>query len=301
VSPKKPNFSTTAAHVFHRDGLVVIEDALDDVTLSGLRNVTQCILANIFQADPEGDFGGGAGKLPHRYSIGDSSPTRSSFHQPEFCALIDLPTVTPVLRAVFGSRDYQAAGCGGDVALAGAVEYQALHMDAIWGAHPGKVQDLEVPPVVTVNFVLEDISSLDGPMRVVLGSQRWRSPSPPLQREPDSMLLSTLCPLRAGSAIVRDNRLWHGGTPNLSDRFRALPNVEYFAPGGLPSLGWMDHPTMPFDEWQRLSPLAQHLARNVWRPAVPIFTALAAILQIQSCELCRFLRADGVSSDGWVR
>eukprot|EP00929_Paragymnodinium_shiwhaense_P092161 TRINITY_DN52035_c0_g1_i2.p1 TRINITY_DN52035_c0_g1~~TRINITY_DN52035_c0_g1_i2.p1 ORF type:complete len:139 (+),score=16.27 TRINITY_DN52035_c0_g1_i2:43-417(+) len=108
VSPHQPNFSTTAAHVFRRDGLVVVEDALDEAALDGLRNVTNCILANIFRADPEGDFGGGAGKLPHRYSLGDASPTRSSFHQPEFCALIDLPSTTPVLRAIFGSDDYQA-------------------------------------------------------------------------------------------------------------------------------------------------------------------------------------------------
>lgn len=39
------------------------------------------------------------------------------------------------------------------------------------------------------------------------------------------MQFSTLCPLPAGAAIFRDNRCWHGGTPNLSERFRALPNA----------------------------------------------------------------------------
>jgi len=244
----------------------VVEDALSPPHLAALRNATAHILGQILEADPEGSFGGGAGKLPHRYSLGDASPSRSNFHVPEYCALVDLPTTTPVLQAIFGSSKYQAAGAGGDVALAGAIEYQALHMDAIWGPHEGRVQDLPVPPVVTVNFVLEDVTALNGPMRKVPGSHRWYETPRPLSEEPPWMKVSTLCPLRAGSAIFRDNRCWHGGTPNLADRARVLPNVEYFAPDGPPSLGWMDRPTMPFQNWRVLSPLARYLARGVFAP-----------------------------------
>lgn len=35
---------------------------------------------------------------------------------------------------------------------------------------------------------------------------------------------------QAGIALIRDVRAWHGGTPNLSDQVRAIPNVEYYAP-----------------------------------------------------------------------
>ena len=42
--------------------------------------------------------------------------------------LIDLPTTTPVLKAMFKSADqdddYYCWGAGGDVSLAGSVEYQ---------------------------------------------------------------------------------------------------------------------------------------------------------------------------------
>jgi len=244
----------------------VVRDALGAGQLAGLRNASARLLDLILEDDPDGSFGGGAGKLPHRYSFGDASATKANFHLPEFCALIDLPATTPVLQAVFGSNDYQVAGAGGDVALAGAIEYQALHMDAIWGPHQGHVQDLPVPPVVTVNFVLQDLTALNGPMRKVPGSHRWREPPPGLREEPLWMKVSTLCPVPAGSAIIRDNRCWHGGTPNLSEEPRALPNVEFFAPGGLPSLGWLDHATMPFERWRELSPLARHLARGVAAP-----------------------------------
>ena len=44
------------------------------------------------------------------------------------------------------------------------------------------------------------------------------------------MKLSTVCPAPAGSVLIRDPRAWHGGTPNLSDEVRAIPNAEFYAP-----------------------------------------------------------------------
>eukprot|EP01052_Picozoa_sp_SAG31_P080555 SAG31_NODE_40361_length_281_cov_0.846154_1_plen_89_part_10 len=34
----------------------------------------------------------------------------------------------------------------------------------------------------------------------------------------------------AGSVVMRNVLCWHGGTPNLSDEVRALPNAEFLAP-----------------------------------------------------------------------
>ena len=95
--------------------------------------------------------------------------------------------------AIFGSREYLAAGCGGDVALAGAIEtqtlqyfarratslctvgqsqgssldcairsaqeYQALHPDAIWGVLEKPVADYDVPPAVTARASYSECSS----------------------------------------------------------------------------------------------------------------------------------------------
>ncbi len=44
------------------------------------------------------------------------------------------------------------------------------------------------------------------------------------------MKRSVVCPVPAGSVVIRDIRAWHGGTPNVSDHARAIPNVEYSAP-----------------------------------------------------------------------
>ena len=57
----------------------------------------------------------------------DASATKSNFHLDGYAAVIDLPTTSPLLREIFGSNDYFAAGCGGDVVLAGAMAACHIH------------------------------------------------------------------------------------------------------------------------------------------------------------------------------
>ena len=94
----------------------------------------------------------------------------------------------------------------------------------------------------------------------------------------------------AGAAILRDNRLWHGGTPNLSDRMRALPNMEYFPPGALPSLGWLDRHTMPWQIWKDLSPLAQYISRYVVAPPEESIPGVNEYSPAAILEIMPFLR-----------
>ena len=71
------------------------------------------------------------------------------------------------------------------------------------------------------------------------------------------MRLSTVCPAPAGAVQLRDVRAWHGGTPNLSEDIRAIPNVEFYAP-------WFREPISPgitYADHQRLSARARHLTR----------------------------------------
>ena len=73
------------------------------------------------------------------------------------------------------------------------------------------------------------------------------------------MRYSTLVGAPAGAGVFRDNRAWHGATPNLSRQVRALPNVEYGAP-------WTRGPrakTMPYDIWETLTPHAKRVAECV--------------------------------------
>ncbi|MEM7288656.1 MAG: hypothetical protein AAF480_20100, partial [Actinomycetota bacterium] len=106
-----------AATLFHRDGFVAVRDALEPAQLERLRAAADEVVAMLLEADPGGEVGGGAGGLPHRYSFGGTSVSRHMFHRPEWCQLIDLPTTTPLLTAIFGSDDYLVYGAGGDLAL----------------------------------------------------------------------------------------------------------------------------------------------------------------------------------------
>lgn len=253
-----------AVALFHRDGFVAVRDALSPARLDRLRSAVNEVIETLRAADPEGAVGGGAGGLPHRYSFGGTSASRHMFHRSEWCDLIDLPTTTPILKAIFGSEAYLVYGAGGDLALPGAIEYQGLHSDNVWtelhDPHGGQtMRDLPVP-VVHVNFPLVDLTPENGPIRQIPGTHRTRAPIPRLADEPEWMRLSTVCPLPAGSAIIRDARCWHGGTPNLSREVRAMPNIEYMAP-------WFRSEalirSMSYDRWRTLTPHAQRISRYI--------------------------------------
>lgn len=196
--------------------------------------------------------------------------TRSMLHCPEWQMLVDLPTVTPIVTAIFQSSDYLLRSGSGDFCLPGATKYQPLHSDVgdyrERSATPfssfhdprGHLSTRDLPcPYVCVNFLTVDSTRLNGPTRQIPGSQHSRAPFPTLAEEPEWMRLSTVCPAPAGSVQIRDVRAWHGGTPNVSDHVRAIPNVEFYAP-------WFREPIISGitkADRQKLSPFAQQLTR----------------------------------------
>ena len=56
-----------------------------------------------------------------------------------------------------------------------------------------------------------------------------KTSAPEQNNEPSHSLSSLLAPLPRGACIIRDARLWHGGTPNYSADHRYLPNLEFFS------------------------------------------------------------------------
>ena len=261
VSPANPK---RAAELLHRDGFVAVRDVLSPDLLERMRHASNEAILQLMKDDPDCSAGGGAGGLPHRYSFGGGSASRHMLHINEWCELIDLPTTTLILSEIFGSPDYVVGGAGGDIAMPGAIEYQGLHSDNMWSEIPdpyGNVTMRDLPvPVLTINFPMIDLTFENGPIRQIPGTQRARAPIPGLADEPEWMKLSTVCPAPAGTAVFRDIRAWHGGTPNLSKDVRAMPNVEYFAP-------WFRSEaimrSMPYEQWERLSPHAQRISRFV--------------------------------------
>lgn len=145
-----------------------------------------------------------------------------------------------------------------------------------------------MPPSGTINFLLADSTWENGPIRTILGSHCNVQQPPKTDEEPEWMRLSTLvgapgntstrtrllsvyscvvwlrvlrclcCP--AGSAIFRDHRVWHSGTPNLSDEVRAMPNIEWAAAW---TAGRGMQKVMPHHIWEQLSDRGKHNNRFV--------------------------------------
>ena len=293
-----------AARIFHRDGFVVVRDLLDAEHLAQFRAGSARVLRDILSVRGPGGrkYTTETGRLPHRYSYGTSSASRQMLHEAEWAAMVDLPATTPILAAIFGSMDYLVVGAGGDLCLPGAVEYQHLHADVaesnalsperieaarglgievrqdaageIENATRRRIVDF-TPPIVTINFAMCELTWENGPIRQIPGSHAWpMRPSPPAE-EPAWMRYSTLVGAPAGAGVFRDNRAWHGATPNLSREIRALPNVEYGAP-------WLPRhkgakPTMPHALWETLTPHGQHICRRV-KAAPDVWPAGAGVM-----------------------
>jgi hypothetical protein len=256
-----------AVELFNRDGFVVVANILNDEQTEFLREGCDAVTAEILALD-EGRKGN---RGSHRYSFGGSSLTRSQLHRPEWQMLLETRAATDLVAAVFGSPDFVLRAASGDFCLPGAVGYQPLHSDvrdwAPGGQAPfssfydprGQLSIRDLPcPYVCVNFLPQDVTPFNGPTRQIPGTQHSRVPIPTLQNEPEWMRLSTVCPAPAGAIMIRDVRAWHGGTPNIANAIRSIPNLEFYAP-------WFREPIVPsinYEAYKGLSERAQYLARE---------------------------------------
>ena len=264
----EPHEIEKARDLFYRDGFVVVVDALAPQLLDSMRDACSQAIHEILSLDKHRVGNRGS----HRYSFGSASKTGHMMHESAWTQLLDVPTVTPILTAIFDSADYIARGGGGDFCLPGATEYQRLHSDIrdritlngqTYGAFfdpAGRISLRDLPcPYVCCNFLMVDFTAINGPTRQIPGTQNSHARLPRLADEPEWMKLSTVCPAPAGSVLIRDPRAWHGGTPNLSNEVRAIPNAEFYAP-------WFREPmphSMPRTLYNRLSEHGQHIARYI--------------------------------------
>ena len=263
----QPDNVSRAVELFHRDGFVAVSDILNAEQVAILAAGCDEVVKQIVDLDQ--DHKGNRGS--HRYSFGGSSLTRSQLHHPAWQMLLDIPAVTLLLNAIFGSPNYTLRAASGDFCLPGAVDYQPLHSDirdwvddkrspfSAFYDPLGHMSIRDLPcPYVCVNFLPQDVTELNGPTRQIPGTQHSRIQIPSLKDEPEWMRLSTVCPVPAGSIMIRDVRAWHGGTPNVSEKMRAIPNLEIYAP-------WFREPIVPgitYRDFRQLSATAQRLVQH---------------------------------------
>jgi len=251
---------------FQRDGFVLVENVLNEDQVAILAEGCNEVISEILALDS--DHKGNRGS--HRYSFGGSSLTRSQIHRPAWQMLLEHTVITDIVTAIFGSPDYMLRAGSGDFCLPGAVDYQRLHADTHDWLDPTRtpfnsfsdptghtsIRDLPCP-YLCVNVLPQEVTRINGATRQIPGTQQSRVRIPGLKYEPEWMRLSTVCPAPAGAIMIRDVRAWHGGTPNVSDAIRSIPNLEFYAP-------WFREPVVPgicYQDFKKLSERAQSLLR----------------------------------------
>eukprot|EP01006_Ploeotia_vitrea_P053235 TRINITY_DN67768_c11_g1_i1.p1 TRINITY_DN67768_c11_g1~~TRINITY_DN67768_c11_g1_i1.p1 ORF type:complete len:326 (+),score=33.53 TRINITY_DN67768_c11_g1_i1:93-1070(+) len=249
-----PQYQAEAARIFKMNAFVVIKNVLTTTEIEQLLKACEEEAQTIVEHDAQRYGNRGKG----RYSFGLSSQSRQMLHRVEWVSLLQnqyvLPVVTDIMNPtpsteVGDKNDFVVWGGGGDFVLGATPKYQPLHSD-LGGL---EATHFKIPPLLVVNYTVQELTKLNGPTRIIPATATTEDdiPQDP-ETEPDNFLTSTLCPLPAGCAIIRDARCWHGGTPNLTSEPRYLPNSEFisgefrrFAPQGrcLPKHLWEQLPT----------------------------------------------------------
>jgi ectoine hydroxylase-related dioxygenase (phytanoyl-CoA dioxygenase family) len=161
----------------------------------------------------------GANRGPHRYSV--YYPFTPPFDHP---LLFANPTILQVLMRVLGD-DLAFAGMGSADCDPGS-DYQPVHRDEPADLYPD-AQGLGVPTfAITVNVPLGTVSLDNGPMEMWPGGTH-RLPLPERLEQVASGMPSERVTLEPGSALLRDIRAWHRGTPNLSQEPRCMLGYAY--------------------------------------------------------------------------
>jgi len=215
---------TAIMDVFKSNGFALLQNAVSE---AGCRHVRECcmqIAREMLAIDGKKHGNRGEG----RYSIGAASASGQQLHHREWANLLSDP-VLDALDSIYGAGGYLLRGGGGEIVLGGVGEYQDLHADV--SRQPPSCDTLERPPITVVNFAVHPIAEDHGPTRIWPARGRPRDLERPLrlEQEPRDVKRSTLAPLPSGSCVVRDARIWHGGTPNRRTYARYLPNLEFFS------------------------------------------------------------------------
>jgi ectoine hydroxylase-related dioxygenase (phytanoyl-CoA dioxygenase family) len=193
------------------EGFLVLQQFMGDELLEAVRRRVEQLFSE------EGDAAGSEFKQePGARRLANLVDKGELFH-----CLIALPRILACVEHVLGpefklsSLNVRSANPHSDCS-------QPLHADM------GAVADEHGYWVCNTVWMLDDFTLDNGAIRVVPGSHRWgRSPqqalSDPTAQHPEESLLTGT----AGTVVVMNAHLWHGGTANRTDKPRRALHAFY--------------------------------------------------------------------------
>lgn len=213
-----------AVRAIRTDGFVVLDDVVSHDHLDRLWDPMVSDLKMILE-QPE---------PPHQFVYGNVQQDPPPFHPYVFTDLIENPWVNQITRHVLGDGVYNRF-YSGNTNIPGS-KLQPVHVDGgdLW-------PDLEAPQPahhLIVNIALNDVTEENGSIELWPGSHVLRSNVLGEDIKVAPALLDqrrrVVPPIRGntskGSILIRDNRLWHRGTPNTTDQPRFMIALIHTAP-----------------------------------------------------------------------
>ena len=219
-----PDIVAEGAVFLHKDGIIVLENAIDTTHLDTLNAKLAPEALEI------------ANNASHHFNFGKNTrnmdqappPTKDLMFKDVWCN----PFVAAVLSAVLGPRPVIHYANGNTALRAPPTGRQPVHSDCEF-AHPAYF-----PFACVINICLVDTSQENGATEVWPGSHHVSSQEDHITEGDDgegqlsirSELLEARRkhspPIQActkkGSIIIRDLRLWHAGIPNLTNEPRVM-------------------------------------------------------------------------------
>jgi len=210
---------------FHRDGFVVMENAIDDDLVDRLYNrMVQDNVVFLGKAHMRWNQGANIKNVSQIPPLTPEWLIRDFYANPHMIRVVEnLLGPKPELRFL-----------NSNVSVSGGTARQAVHSD-VNHAYP------EIPFGLVMNTYLQDSDTENGVTEIWCGTHNWASQQeqqvspgkgwikkeylqkraqirPPVQPK-----------VRKGSICFRDLRLWHAGMPNKSDHCRIMLAIDYFA------------------------------------------------------------------------
>lgn len=164
----------------------------------------------------------------------------------EFERAIENPTVLECMEAVLGP-DFKLSSLNVRSAEPRSNCGQPLHADS------RAIADERGYWVCNSVWMLDDFTEHNGALRIVPGSHKWRRlPGPGVRVDGERLVTG-----KAGTVVVMNAHMWHGGTDNRTDHPRRAMHV-YYTRGDKPQQQYQKALVRP-EVQARLSPLGRKL------------------------------------------
>ncbi|SEO13227.1 phytanoyl-CoA dioxygenase family protein [Paenibacillus sp. OV219] len=185
------------------------------------------------------------------------------FEKP-FCdeSIIANPFVLDVVEQILGS-DCLLTYFASNTSMPKGTQPQKVHADM--GARFGDQCEANLPITnLVVNYPLVDVTLENGPMEVWSGGthlhpDKWYSSNAHDKSVLAEHMQSFKAVMTAGSIMIRDDRMWHRGTPNRSDKPRTNIALIYSLAAAVHHPGGIQIPQETYDSF---SDKTKRLVRN---------------------------------------